>query len=459
MFKDIFNITNTENGHLAYNTTDSKLLNLFASIGALRNRNEEECFRLFEDAYSEDKDLFKILLLYARDIEYGLGEREIFRRGIKFLATKNEFIHIEQIEKIGRLDDLYAYFDTQYELTAGNFFKSRIKEDLNSENPSLLGKWLKSENATSKETKRLARKTMQLLGFTPRQYRKVLTKLRNKIKIIEHNVTTENFDNVNYEQVPSLAMIKYSNVFNKKDPKFTEYKNLLKEGKVKVNNKVYPYEIYRAINTDNQEVLEAQWNNLPDLIGNHNAIVMADVSGSMTGTPMQMSISLALYFAERNKGELKNKFMTFSEKPSFVTIKGSNLLEKFSSIRDSEWGYNTDLNRAFKLMLERCKALNVKPDEIPEYFIIISDMEIDEADENKFLYDELKDLFEENGYKIPKLVYWNVNSRHDIFLQKDNCILVSGASINVFKGLFESDCNPYKFMINTLEKYYNLRFK
>lgn len=170
--------------------------------------------------------------------------------------------------------------------------------------------------------------------------------------------------------------------------------------------------------------------------------MMADVSGSMYGRPMAASIGLAIYFAERNKGAYHNLFMTFSEKPETVVLKGETLEQKIQYVEKADWGMNTDLRVAFQEVLDIAVEHDVSQQEMPKSIIVISDMEIDYCGSDDWsFYENMKKQFSDYGYEIPNIVFWNVNSRHDVFhadYTRKGVQLCSGQSVTVFKQLLES---------------------
>ena len=257
-------------------------------------------------------------------------------------------------------------------------------------------------------------------------------------------------------------MMNYRKAFARHDQeRFEEYINKVSSGEQKINAAtLYPYDIVEKIlyHSENSKVLEAQWDNLPNYVdGDVNAVVMADVSGSMYGRPMATSIGLAMYFAERNKGAYHNLFITFSGHPEFVEIKGKTITQKINFISRASWQTITDLEAALLKILDVAIENHCSQEEMPKSLIIISDMEIDYCTCQKHrenFYDYVSRVYEEHGYKIPNVVFWNVNSRHDIFLADKNrkgVQLVSGQSASTFKNLIGCvDKTPVEMMYSVL---------
>lgn len=478
--------TETENGGVALASTMNAVVDLFASIGAMRDRSLEDVKDKFDKSFKEDALLTLKILFYARDIRFGgLGERKIFRNLIQYCAMNHTNAiekNIELVPYFGRWDDMYAFVGTPLENKAFDIMKEQILEDIRSyhkgENISLLAKWLKSEGASSVETKRLAKLTMQKLGMSPKVYRITLSKFRTYLDVVEKKMSSGAFDQIDYSSVPSLAMTRYRRAFGNKDSqRFGEYIESLKKGETKINaSTLYPYNILEAsglcegftyiaahirtlklMNPD--DILEQQWRALPNYVeGENNILVMADTSASMTGRPMCTAVGLAIYFAERNKGEFKDKFITFSRRPSFVELKGNSLNEKIECIPSIV--SNTDLEAAMQLILETCTKNCVLQEEMPKSLVIISDMQFDSMEcsgWNETLYESYEKKFSAAGYQIPNIVFWNVNSVKDTFqvtADKRGVQMVSGQSVSVFKNIINNiGKSSYEAMLEVLKAY------
>lgn len=469
----------TENGEECKNTTDNPLLDLFATIGALRSRSEDEIVKKFLLAYAYDPLLAVRCVFYARDIRGGLGERNTFRVLLNFMGSfipKTVKYNLDEIPDKGRWDDLYSLIGTEVEDDMWDFVKAQLDVDMTMTTCkcpivciSLLAKWLKKADSKSKNTKALGIYTAHKLGFSVYEYKRICNFLRKQIGIVECQMSANEWDKINYPSVPSRSMMNYRNAFRRHDEeRFDQYINNVSEGKEKINSStLFPYDIVYKVMNENIagiNVLEEQWKALPNYIdGEYNVLVMADVSRSMFPKAICSSIGLALYFAERNKGAYHNLFMTFSENPRIVYIPDFSkmkLYEKIKYIERSDWGNNTNLYKAFNRILEialKGKDGNGKEkcpkEEMPKALIVISDMEIDAGcakHDRKTTSQKVKEMFEEAGYDCPKLVYWNVQSRNDTFLaDKDdaNTLLVSGQSPSVFKQVMKSlDKTPEDMM-------------
>jgi hypothetical protein len=490
--KNYTNLTRTENNAVALKTTDSDLLDLFASSGALRGFDYLDVRNMFLKAINEDRLLATKLMFYTRNIRGGLGERNTFRHMLIALAHFRPDIiekNINLIPYFGRFDDWYSLAGTPCEDVMWKAMESQFSEDLDNYRKgkpiSLLAKWMKSVNTSSETSRKLGKMTAKRFALSERGYRKVLSTLRSHLDVVEKKMSRNDWDKINYEKIPSRAMNLYRNAFKTHDSyAFSEYMENVKSGNKKINaGTLYPYDIlmkgklrteYKVTpNTsfgrwsqnvefviDEDDVLEELWKALPNYIeGENNILVMADTSGSMEvegGRPLATSLGLSLYFAERNFGAYKNLFLTFSETPKYHLVKGETLKEKLSGIQ-SEIA-NTNLESAFDMILSTAVMNSISPKEMPKSLIIISDMHFDQAIENSnaidTFYTKMKDKFSLYGYEIPTIIFWNVAQRGNAFQVRKgdaNVMLVSGQSTSTFKSILGNmSKTPYEFMVETL---------
>ena len=177
--KENTNLGYTENGAVKNLSSLNKVLDMFAFGGAYRNRTEDDIITLFKNALEEDETLALRCLFYNRDITDGQGERRFFRTCFKWLANelpRTALHNMKYIPMYGRWDDLYCLVDTPLEKNAFNFMKEQLAADILSlessekQGVSLLGKWFKSCNASSAETKRLGNKTRLAFGMSQKEY-------------------------------------------------------------------------------------------------------------------------------------------------------------------------------------------------------------------------------------------------------------------------------------------------
>lgn len=450
VMKNKAEIKYTENGAIAYDRLNGSLVTLFAQIGALRPRSEKEIEAKFASAFNEDRLLATKMLFYAGNIRGGLGERRTFRICLHWLAMNHPTIvkkNIQNIALFNRFDSLFALVGTSCEKEMWSYVQKILVNDLQNMRDgkpcSLLAKWMPTETASSKKTRTLARKAIYAFKITERQYRQILSSLRKYIKVVERKMSNNEWNDINYPTVPSYAMSRYSQAFLKHDnERYSKYIEDLNDGKTKVNaSTLYPYDLvrnYMGWSSQNNLVAEQQWKALPNYIsGENNIIVMADVSGSMFGRPMETSIGLAIYFAERNKGDYQNCYMTFTDRPHFIKINPNDTLrEKVAQVKRTDIGYNTNLEAAFNYILSNATYNNVSNEDMPKALVVISDMEIDRYMSGRGLgfVDTMKNKYAQFGYELPKLIFWNVEARNDTFLsQSEDVINISGQSASIFK--------------------------
>lgn len=476
--KNTANRTLTENGAAALSTTGSNCLDLFASIGALRNKNEQNIVNRFVRAFSENRDMALKLLFYARDIRGGLGERNVFRVILKWLADNEPNVVIKNMDYIaeyGRYDDLLVLLRTPCEEQVVEYIKNQLDSDIkamnDNEKVSLLAKWLPSINATDKNTVHTAKHLADLLGMSCVEYRKTLSALRTKLKIIENNLREKDYT-FDYEKQTSRSLFKYKEAFYRNDyERYSDFLNRVNKGEAKLKaDNVYPYELInpylswnhslnRNLSEHEKNSLNATWKSFSDFGGDENAIAVVDTSGSMYcgkyPLPASVAISLGLYFAERNKGCFKNCFIEFSKGPRLIELEGETFVDKLRYILTFNEIANTDIEAVFDLILESALKNNVSQEDLPKKIVIISDMEFDHCVDNSSatVFENAKKRFEDNGYKLPNVVFWNVDDRNNhrpVGMNQQGVLLVSGATPKLFAMVAGKTCSPYEFMIETL---------
>lgn len=458
-------ISNSKGGEY-YHSTYNDNLDLFSGVN--RYTDTDKMIRIFKNAFNEDKTLAIANLLYFLDIRNGKGERKVFKTLFRKLCSLDkEYANIvlNNISELGRYDYILEALDTPLKDNVLNLIRKQLKEDMVSENPSLLAKWLPS---TKRHTNRdlQAIKLMKDIGFEKEeQYRKCLKKLRDKIKIVEHNLSNKDYD-IDFEKVPTKAMLKYRKAFNFHcEEKYSEYLQKANNGEAKINTKgLYCYDIVGNIyngyvSTEEKKLYNAMWEQQKDILAgnNSNILVMADTSGSMTWQTnvIGTSIGLALYIAERNHGIFKDYYMTFSSKPLLQKVKGKDIFDKVENVTCIN--DNTDIDKAFELLLNTCVENALSQEDIPSHIIIISDMEFDRGVYSKqgTNFEGWKKAFKEAGYELPKIIFWNlgINGFPVTKFDKDVC-MINGFSTSIFENLLDLEhFTPAGVMMSTLKKY------
>ena len=467
------NKTVTENGAATHITTESDCLDLFATIGALRRESDSEIVTRFIRAYSENKDIAMKLLFFARDIRGGLGERRVFKVILNWLANnepKTVRKNLEYVAEYGRFDDLLCLMGTACEKDMLDVLKAQFEADnnalANGGEVSLLAKWLPSVNASSSETVLYAKKIAKHFGLNDASYRKALVALRAHIRIIENNLREKDYS-FDYSKQPSKAMYKYRKAFIRNDgERYSQFLDKVTTGEAKLHaSTLMPYEIItpffrRNVSDEERKAINTTWISQEDFGDTENALAVIDGSGSMYGgvdpMPATVALSLGIYFAERNKGAFKNHFITFSENPQLVEIKGEDILDKVRYCHGFNEVANTNIQKVFELILDAAKKNSVPQDELPKKLYIISDMEFDYCAEDASLtnFEYAKKLFAEAGYTLPEIVFWNVASRNrqqPVTRNEQGVALVSGCTPRLFSMVASGTMNPYAFMLEVVE--------
>lgn len=442
----------TENGMPIYTTSLDNLLDFFFKAGASRAVEESSIISLWEKAYTQDKALAYTLLFWARDVRGGAGERRIFRIITKHLAIvhKDELkVFLKLIPEYGRWDDLFELpLKEKYDI---------IKNGLLVERNGLLAKWLPRKGPFVKPL-------MKHLGLTSHKaYRQLVVSLS---KTVEQKMCSNRWGEIEYKAVPSKAMKNYREAFSSHDnERFKEFLQKVLSGEEKINaSAIFPNDIIaKALgggvkDSTVKDAIVAQWQALPDYVkGNkENILCVCDTSGSMSGTPMEVSVALGLYFSERNEGLFKDAFMTFSTNPKLQYLKG-DIISRIQQLEKAEWAMSTDLEAVFYLLLTTAKDNNIDKNQMPTKIIIISDMQFNQAiNAGDTALEMIKKRYEDFGYKLPQLIFWNVRDTATNVPVKYNTkgvALISGYSPSIISSVLEGqDLNPVKVMLKTLYK-------
>lgn len=490
----------TENGAIGYRTSGKELLDLNFAVASLRSMSDDEIARRFMRAFCEDKILAMKWLFYARDVRQGLGERRLFRVVLANLVTSNPEMVIPVINLIpeyGRFDDLWCLLDHPetavkvYQIVDGQLTKD-FNNMLANKPISLLAKWMPSINASSPKTKVYGKQLAKALRLTEREYRKALSKLRKHLDVVEVKMSNKNWSEIKYEAVPSRANLIYNSAFLRNDEdRRRDYLAKLEKGETKINaSTLFPHDIVNKYTNGDyygmkakDTTIEALWKALPDTVkGCGNTIVVADGSGSMTSrvdpkssvSALDVANALAIYFAERSSGQFKDKYITFSERPQFVDFSHcKSLHEKLQTALAHNEAANTNIEAVFDMILTTAINNRMSQEDLPANILIISDMEFDACSTvttsgyrdmwgywraqrvapTNALFNTITQKYEDAGYKMPRLVFWNVASRTGTIPVKENYLdvaLVSGFSVNVAKMVMSGKTDPFECLLETL---------
>ena len=484
--KTAANYTLTENGAVTHKSTMDGLMDLFAMGAAYRSRTDEDVIMLFKDAFDADPVYALKCLFYIRDVRGGQGERRFFRVATKWLASYNtdamqrNLIHVPEF---GRWDDLFVFIGTPLETQALNIVKHQLALDVQCKTPSLLGKWMPSENTSSAKTRKTAAIVRKHMGMTPKQYRKTLSVLRARINVLERLMSEGRWDEIEFDKIPSKAGLKYKNAFArhdiermKRNPEVKTYADFAKDTTTKVNAKdLYPYEVvdkatrcfHASMDNTDRLMVNKFWDNLADYFNGKslNALAVVDTSGSMTWSggaakPINVAISLGMYCAERAKGPFAGHYVSFASRPQLIEVKGVDFVDKVRRIYDANLCDNTNIEATFDMLLTTALQNGCSQSDLPENIIVISDMEFDAArgyysrgnNNVKTLMESIREKWARHGYRMPHLIYWNVDARQNNIPEDigvGNISYVSGMSPSIFEQIM-SGKTGYDLMMEKL---------
>ncbi|KAG4084875.1 hypothetical protein H8356DRAFT_1015243 [Neocallimastix lanati (nom. inval.)] len=472
----------TENGAIGYKTSGKELLDMNFAISSMRNMSEEDIKRKYLRVFNEDKMLAVKWLFYARDCRSGVGERRLFRVCLEFLSQQSIDLTralLSLVPEYGRWDDLFGLMKGNLQEDVFRIVKNQLDEDKKNmkENKSisLCAKWMPSVNTSSEQTKELAKIFISKLKCSEKEYRQTLSKLRSFLKVIEVAMSAKKWDEINYAAVPSRANLIYKKAFLRNDrERRLEYLEKLKQGETKINAEVlFPHDIvhrYGTYNSNVDDTLEELWKGLPDYVqGNGNTICVVDTSGSMESsvsrsssvTCRDVAYALGVYFSEKSSGKFKNKFITFSYSPIFVDFSSAKTLkEKLDIINRHSIYSNTNIEAVFNLILSHAKNNKLGQEDLPNNILILSDCEFDsmvdinrgERPTNAF-FDNMKIRFKNNGYILPRLIFWNICGRSGTIPVQTNSLgvaLVSGFSPAVTKMVLSNKTDPFECLLEQL---------
>lgn len=479
--------TKTLNGQFAYNSTKSYVLDFFAKAGAVRAWDADRVLNAFHKAFNENALLATKTLFYARDVRGGLGERKVFRCILHDMAVSNPDIVLKNLALIpeyGRYDDLYSLIDTPVEKAMWDFMSLTFKQDVENmqigKPITLLAKWIELPDRGTKAQRQLGSKTMNRLGYRNNRIEgiKLVVKMREYLDIPERAIAAKAYDKIDYSTIPSMCMNKYRRAFIKNDKdRYNGFIAAVAKGEAKIKTgAITPVDLVKATgfklggwsgeysfkaSAEEMAAIEAQWKDLPDYVGDANAIVMADVSGSMgmnEADPLYTSLALAVYFAEHNSGPFANMVMTFSSRPSLVNIQRElSLKDKLIDISKIAWNNSTNIYAALNTVLDKAIEAHCSQEDMPKSIIIVSDMQFDNAvyaRSNETISDAMKYKYSEHGYQLPRIVYWNVNALADNFqfnADDSNICAVSGKSASTFQSVLNMVATtPYDSMLEIL---------
>ena len=480
------NISVTENGAIGYKTSGKALVDFNFAVSSMRKETEMKVLSSFKKVFEENPEVALRYIFFLRDVRGGLGERRTFRICFKWILD-NYYAQVKHLLKLipefGRWDDLWYIMDEnkKAEKEVAKIISEQLDSDMKNavdgKSISLLAKWLPSVKTRNKFKQSVLNKILSMTGMERKEYSKKLSFLRAYLQIVERKMSKNEWEEIDYEKVPSRANLIYNSAFLRHDE--SRRRNFLAAvncGEKKINSSVvYPYEIvcrYGSNPLKTRDDLEAMWKSLPDTEGDGSTLVVCDGSGSMYCTRVDgfahcsdVANSLAVYFSEHASGEFKDKYITFSTRPKLVDLSEcDSLAGKLRVIYKQNEVANTNIEAVFDLILRTAIEYNMSQKDMPKNILVLSDMEFDSCTQSNrgrlssALFDTISERYAEYGYKLPRLVFWNIFSRTNTIPVKENemgVALVSGFSTNSMKMVLSGKLDPYEVI---LEAIYNKRY-
>uniref|UniRef100_A0A7S1EUB9 TROVE domain-containing protein n=1 Tax=Timspurckia oligopyrenoides TaxID=708627 RepID=A0A7S1EUB9_9RHOD len=479
--------TETLNGMKAYSSTLDANLDLF--FQCIRSVDDQHLLRLINCAWGEDALSCLKVMFNARDCRkdsVGKGDRRPFHIFLDWLlihSPKTVIYNLHVVVQLGYWKDIIVLADRSNFEPVIDFIVEQIKIDkseldaADSEHRvakvSLLGKYLPGEN---KSRDGLAQKIRRKLNYSNAEYRQLKSKLGACVMVVEQKMSENEWDDIEYSLVPSIAMNRYRKAFMRhSEVRFQEYLDSVKRGETKINaGQVFPHDLVKEYFGVSKldETIERQWDELQRSCASlADTLVMSDVSGSMSSgfgnvVPMHVSVALGLLCSAAAPEPWKNLVLTFSSKPKFHRIPEGSLYARVQSLLGADWGMSTNLEAAFDLILKKAVDHRAAQSEMPKRLMIISDMQFNQATSGRDTsFKMAQKKYRQAGYDFPQVVYWNVNGTKSLNfpVSKDQsgALLLSGYSPNIMRSLVETGevTNPMELLQSILShpRYAQLR--
>lgn len=457
--------TTTTNGMRARQSTSNANLDYFFRAPASRG---SDILPWFMAAFVEDRALALRITQWMRDARGGAGERQLFRSVLVFLTTYDidaarALMH--KIPEIGRWDDLLVI---EGPLKAEAY--ALIATALRSGN-GLCAKWMPRQGSKATELR-------QSMGLSAKQWRQTLVRLTH---VVEQQMCAGEWDAIEFAHVPSVASARYRKAFDRHTHNFAAYVQALSQEQQTIHaDVVYPYDVLKHINLSTMSASEiahviAQWQALPNFIGDASILPMVDVSGSMYSPVsaslqrIDVAVSLGLYMADKNSGPFKDTFLTFSTESQLMHLEG-NIIEKMVQMQRSHWTLSTNLAGALDVVLQTAVTHGVAQADMPRMLLILSDMQFDAhymltSSPDQIYSPSALELiaakYAAAGYEMPFVVFWNLNGAYQnapVVFDATGVAMVSGFSPAILKAIVGgtlAELTPQAIMLRTvmIERY------
>jgi hypothetical protein len=449
----------TTNDMAAHASSGAVLTDLFFSIGASRN-NIPGAIAQFAKAFNADRLLATKILFWARDVRGGAGEREVFRKLLNQLETFAPEVALRNLHLVpvyGRWDDLLCLQTTAAKEVAYSLIADTLRGG--KEGVGLCAKWMPRQGAQAVALRKF-------MNLSPKQWRKMVVGLSNTV---EQKMCARQWDQINYNHLPSLAAKQYQKTFSKHDPVgYAAYRAALvkNDGSAKINaSAIYPHDVIKGIQNGDAVVAQAQWDALPNYLDPTKFILpMVDVSGSMscaagnsTTRCIDVSLALGLYLATKQTGPFKNLFLNFSANAKLIELKSKTISGMMDEMNRSQWDMNTNVESAFNEILRVATSAGVSQEQMPQYILILSDMQFDAcsgSNYNATMMEMARQKFERAGYKLPNIIFWNLNAHSNVPAKADELgtALISGFSPAIMKAVLAAKTvTPWDIMLTAID--------
>ncbi len=447
--------TVTTNGMAALDKTGSLCTDLFFNVGS--SRNDPEGIKVaFARAFADDALTAAKILFWTRDVREGAGERQTFRNllGVLEVISPSTIVkNIRLIPAFGRWDDLLVLTKKECREAAFRHITDTLRNQ--GEGYGLCSKWMPRKGKDAVDLR-------NWMNLSPKAYRKMLV---HGTQVVETAMCSGDWSKINYEHVPSIAAKQYQQAFGRHDPMgYSQYKQKLVSGEAKVNaSAIFPHDVIQGIRHGDQIVAQAQWDSLPNYLGDDAILPMVDVSGSMgckagssNVTCMDVAVGLGLYIANKQKGAFKGAFLTFSATPHLQVLKGDNIVMQMAEMENADWGMNTNIESAFKTVLSTAISSHVEPENMPKYILILSDMQFDECakEPNDTAMTMIRRMYASADYEVPKVIFWNLNASYGnapVAFKEGGTALISGFSPSIMRSVLKAkNFTPWDVMMETI---------
>ena len=427
----------TENGDLAYKSTTNHLVDLLFM--------SEYYGKHLDEVTIGTSDKEKLFSMFMRDPRYGLGRRDLGRTLMKLSKCT-----CQEIATAGRYDDIWHICGLTPE--ALDFLRGEIEKG-----NELAKKWMPRY---SSRNLMVARAIAKAWGMNKQQYGKFI-----KAKTVENTLSRHNYDDIVFEHVPSLAMIKYFNTFKRHDEtsaRFEKYLESVQKGEKKMNvSTTNVYDIYKNRHKIDPDLFFSQ---LEKVQGNWLPIV--DTSGSMQDHNDSFGKALAIgHYLAKTSTYMPNHVVSFSSRPQLIELgvtkpnesdrryyynpfscedNGSQYIREIASMYTGDCS-NTNLGAVMDLLQ------GLDKENVPEYLVVLSDMEFDGG--SSMSKDRTMNYFKKLGVNT-KIIWWNFNSRSTTCPETDKYgnIFLSGYNPMLLKFL-ENGFNAEAFLDKLLQEY------